>query len=280
MAESTNPTANRYKYTGKELLTDHGVNILDYGPRPYDPTTGTWWSVDEHSADYALTSHYSMCGADPINHIDPDGKDWIYHDEFGYKWDKDVTKDSELEEGWQYVGKENNSILNHLGLSSDSYRVEKEVMGAGGGNNDNGTITYNNLLISLHLNIKFTPLVYMNNNQRQFQGVEMNFMENQIAVTNSDITINPATEIKFEFNKTRFLYPQPYRESVVYTKGSTPRIGRFVFEAQSLKYSSLPDEIIYTTGWNYSTPDGHGAIGLIGAFNAISFRRTIKIRLK
>ena len=96
MAESTNPTANRYKYTGKELLTDHGVNILDYGPRPYDPVTGRWWSVDEHSADYAPTSHYSMCAADPINHIDPDGKDWIYHDEFGYKWDKDVTKDSEL----------------------------------------------------------------------------------------------------------------------------------------------------------------------------------------
>ena len=75
MAESTNPTANRYKYTGKELLTDHGVNILDYGPRPYDPTTGIWWSVDEHSADYAPMSHYSMCAGDPINHIDPNGKD-------------------------------------------------------------------------------------------------------------------------------------------------------------------------------------------------------------
>ncbi len=77
MAESTNPTANRYKYTGKELLTDHGVNILDYGPRPYDPTTGIWWSVDEHSADYAPMSHYSMCAGDPINFVDQNGKDAV-----------------------------------------------------------------------------------------------------------------------------------------------------------------------------------------------------------
>ena len=84
MAESTNPTINRYKYTGKELLTDHGVNILDYGPRPYDPTTGIWWSVDEHSADYAHTSHYSMCTADPINFVDQNGMDVFLFDQKGY----------------------------------------------------------------------------------------------------------------------------------------------------------------------------------------------------
>ena len=74
MAESTNPTANRNKYTGKELLTDHGVNIMDYGPRPYDPTTGTWWSVDALSHETPDYSHYVFCNADPINHIDPSGK--------------------------------------------------------------------------------------------------------------------------------------------------------------------------------------------------------------
>ena len=74
MAESTNPTINKYKYTGKELLTDHGVNILDYGPRPYDPTTGIWWSVDAMSHKTPDYSHYVFCNADPINHIDPSGK--------------------------------------------------------------------------------------------------------------------------------------------------------------------------------------------------------------
>ena len=84
MAESTNPTANRYKYTGKELLTDHGVNIMDYGARFYDPTTGIWWSVDEHSADYASMSHYSMCTADPINFVDQNGMDVFRFDQKGY----------------------------------------------------------------------------------------------------------------------------------------------------------------------------------------------------
>ncbi len=73
MAESTNPTANRYKYTGKELLTDHGVNILDYGPRPYDPVTNRWLSVDAFSQKTPAFSHFVFCNADPINHFDPDG---------------------------------------------------------------------------------------------------------------------------------------------------------------------------------------------------------------
>ncbi len=79
MAESTNPTANRYKYIGKELLTDHGVNILDYGPRPYDPTTGIWWSVDALSHKTPDYSHYVFCNADPINHIDPTGYAAVYN---------------------------------------------------------------------------------------------------------------------------------------------------------------------------------------------------------
>ena len=74
MAESTNPTINRYKYTGKELLTDHGVNIMDYGARFYDPVTNRWLSVDAFSQKTPAFSHFVFCNADPINHFDPDGK--------------------------------------------------------------------------------------------------------------------------------------------------------------------------------------------------------------
>ena len=83
MAESTNPTINKYKYTGKELLTDHALNLYDYGARFYDPATCLWLSPDPHSADYSPISHYSMCAGDPINHIDPDGKDYFLFDEKG-----------------------------------------------------------------------------------------------------------------------------------------------------------------------------------------------------
>ncbi len=88
MAESTNPTANRYKYTGKELLTNKGVNIYDYIARAYDPATCRWWSVDEHSADYSPLSHYSMCGGDPINFVDQNGKDFFLFDQDGTLLDR------------------------------------------------------------------------------------------------------------------------------------------------------------------------------------------------
>lgn len=74
MAESTNPTANRNKYTGKEVLTDKSFNCYDYGARFYDPATCLWLSPDPHSSDYAPMSHYSMCAGDPINFVDPSGK--------------------------------------------------------------------------------------------------------------------------------------------------------------------------------------------------------------
>ena len=74
MAESTNPTANRYKYTGKELLTNKGFNCYDYGARFYDPATGIWLSADKKSRRLPSYSHYVFCNADPINYKDPDGK--------------------------------------------------------------------------------------------------------------------------------------------------------------------------------------------------------------
>ena len=73
MAESTNPTANRYKYTGKELLTDHGVNIMDYGARFYDPVTGLWLSADPLSSLRPDFSPYRFNYCNPINFVDPTG---------------------------------------------------------------------------------------------------------------------------------------------------------------------------------------------------------------
>ncbi len=76
MAESTNPTANRYKYTGKELLTDKGFNCYDYGARFYDPATGIWLSADPLAHEDYGTSPFVFCGANPINRVDRNGKIW------------------------------------------------------------------------------------------------------------------------------------------------------------------------------------------------------------
>ena len=57
-----------YKYIGKELDRTHGV-------RHYDPVTGRWNVMDALAEKYYPWSPYVSCGDDPVNAVDPDGKE-------------------------------------------------------------------------------------------------------------------------------------------------------------------------------------------------------------
>ncbi|MEZ4884911.1 MAG: hypothetical protein R3E32_09315 [Chitinophagales bacterium] len=39
---------NPYQYNGKELVSDFGLNLMDYGARWYDVAAARWWSVDSN----------------------------------------------------------------------------------------------------------------------------------------------------------------------------------------------------------------------------------------
>ena len=62
-----------YFYTGKELIEDEALQYYDYGARMYDVQIGRWTS---HDPVYQDASPYIFCGNDPINRIDPDGREW------------------------------------------------------------------------------------------------------------------------------------------------------------------------------------------------------------
>ena len=67
-------TAQNYTYNGKELQPETGW--LDYGARMYDPWGSRFLQIDPSADNYLEWTPYNYVGNNPINVIDPDGKDW------------------------------------------------------------------------------------------------------------------------------------------------------------------------------------------------------------
>lgn len=78
--ESTNSSAQPYKYNGKELDRTNGLDFYDYGARNYDAALAKWITVDPLCEKYVDTSPYVYCGNNPINAFDPDGRIIIFID--------------------------------------------------------------------------------------------------------------------------------------------------------------------------------------------------------
>ncbi|OXA82894.1 hypothetical protein B0A56_03310 [Flavobacterium columnare NBRC 100251 = ATCC 23463] len=64
-----------YLFNGKEL--DRETNLTYYGARYLDMKTSLWLNVDPLAEKYPNVSPYVYCFNDPINVIDPDGRDGI-----------------------------------------------------------------------------------------------------------------------------------------------------------------------------------------------------------
>ena len=67
-----------YKYNGKELDAKKGLNWYDYGARHYDAALGRFTTVDSLAEKHYSESLYTYCYSNPINCIEPNGKDGIY----------------------------------------------------------------------------------------------------------------------------------------------------------------------------------------------------------
>jgi len=71
-----NPGQQERKYNGKEFVEMHGYDTYDYGARGYYPAMGRFTSLDPMAEKYYSISPYVYCAGNPVNSIDPDGRDW------------------------------------------------------------------------------------------------------------------------------------------------------------------------------------------------------------
>ncbi|EKT3966585.1 RHS repeat-associated core domain-containing protein [Flavobacterium psychrophilum] len=82
-----------YLFNGKEL--DRETNLTNFGARYLDMKTSLWLSVDPLVEKYPAYSPYAYCINNPLNVIDPDGRDIIFAkdatDEFKANFAKSIA---------------------------------------------------------------------------------------------------------------------------------------------------------------------------------------------
>jgi RHS repeat-associated protein len=76
-SQNNGSNTNRYKYNGKEELTQMNLGLLDYGARNLDKALGRWRSVDPKSSAMTKYSPYCYAFNNPTKFVDPDGKEPI-----------------------------------------------------------------------------------------------------------------------------------------------------------------------------------------------------------
>ncbi|MFS4469609.1 RHS repeat-associated core domain-containing protein [Maribacter sp. 2210JD10-5] len=73
MSANSNSVASKFRYNGKEIQEELGLDMYDYGARFYDPALGRWFTPDAMAEKYYDQSVYTYTVNNPILFIDPDG---------------------------------------------------------------------------------------------------------------------------------------------------------------------------------------------------------------
>ena len=73
------PTANKYKYNGKELQDEMGLGVYFFKFRSYDPALGRFWQIDPLAGTYAHNSTYAFAENNVSSGTDLEGLELSFH---------------------------------------------------------------------------------------------------------------------------------------------------------------------------------------------------------
>ena len=123
-------TGYLYKFSGKEQIPQSSLGWYDFGARWYDPIHARWTTPDPMAEKYYSISPYVYCAGNPVNIVDPDGKDWVTKKgSYDFEWMDEVTNSQLVPEGYEYVGSQNNDILSYMGLPNEMITEESTMIG-------------------------------------------------------------------------------------------------------------------------------------------------------
>ncbi|MFY7740823.1 MAG: RHS repeat-associated core domain-containing protein [Flavobacterium sp.] len=143
-----------YKYNGKELQVELGLNMYDYGARNYDPALGRWMNVDPKAEVCRKYSPYVYAINNPIYFIDPDGM-WIS------VFDNVSGNDLRYVNGKYYSkNKESGDYDVEMNVDKDSYagKILEALNEISGGNSD----SFGSKFLNLFSNDKTNVLILDN----------------------------------------------------------------------------------------------------------------------
>ncbi len=147
---------NMYQYNEKENNTDHGLNLLDYGVRWYNPAIGRFTGVDPFADKFAWVTTYNYAENDPISNVDLWGLQAV---SAGIASDMrllEVQRNtgfkilSGLDKALNYIGTKMNNIFNEFlpegTPNPENYRNSGNTIGEGIQQVTNSTNNGNNTL--------------------------------------------------------------------------------------------------------------------------------------
>ena len=242
----TGGTSHPYRFTGKELDKVNNLNMYDFGARWYDVAgVPMWTSVDPLAEEYYNVSPYAYCSGNPVNRIDPDGRDWVKSTNNDYVWMDNVSSASETPFDYTYIGKNAEDILHDLNINTNlkAQTSDGGAIGIDGDERFGGVVSGNTYGLTgiadvsaiIDTNVKNRTL---NNSMGiSFKGIKFEVYFNQKGTSSNDnMSLEYRGNMRLQMNDRDEYTPLQYsRDLQIQPKGSISLSASRFFGAKELK---------------------------------------------